>query len=224
VIMRMIKPLYFEAIGTFLLALIVSASGYIGYTISNGNVGLTLFINSVITGIGLYALIVIIRPISGAQFNPIVSLLLRIKGKQTMYQTILYILFQVIGAILGILFMHLLFDLPIIQSSTTVRSSINLWISEFFSSLVLLYVIQKTFDLDDTKTGVLVGLTVMIGYWVTSSTFFANPSLTFARSFTDTFVGIRLSDVGMFILFQLCAVFVVSIIHRIEMNYIVKNK
>lgn len=222
--MRMIKPLYFEAVGTFLLALIVSASGYIGYTISNGNVGLTLFINSVITGIGLYALIAIIRPISGAQFNPIVSLLLRIKGKQTTYQTILYILFQVIGAILGILFMHLLFDLPIVQSSTTVRSSINLWISEFFSSLVLLYVIQKTFDLDDTRTGVLVGLTVMIGYWVTSSTFFANPSLTLARSFTDTFVGIRLSDIGMFILFQLCAVFVVSIIHRIEMNYAIKNK
>lgn len=200
--MRMLKESYFEGVGTFLLALIISASGYFGYVLTNGNNGLALFINSVITGIGLFVLIILFRPLSGAQFNPIVSILLWIKGKQTIQKTISHSILQTIGVIVGVLFMHILFDLPIIQTSSTIRSSMNLWISELFSSIILLFVIIKSFDLNDKETGLLVGSTVMVGYWVTSSTFFANPALTIARSFTDTFVGIRIQDVGMFILFQ----------------------
>lgn len=213
--MRMLKESYFEGIGTFLLALIISASGYFGYVLTNGNNGLALFINSVITGIGLFVLIILFRPLSGAQFNPIVSILLWIKGKQTIQKTITHSILQTIGAIVGVLFMHILFDLPIIQTSSTIRSSMNLWISELFSSIILLFVIIKSFDLNDKETGLLVGSTVMVGYWVTSSTFFANPALTIARSFTDTFVGIRIQDVGMFILFQLLGVIILTLIHRV---------
>lgn len=214
--MRMFKESYFEGIGTFLLALIVSASGYFGYVLTVGNSGVTLLINSVITGVGLFVLIVLFRPLSGAQFNPIVSILLWIKGKQTIQKTITHSILQVIGAIAGVLFMHILFDLPIIQSSSTIRSSLSLWISELFSSLILLFVIIKSFDLNDKETGLLVGSTVMVGYWTTSSTFFANPALTIARSFTDTFVGIRIQDVGMFVLFQLIGILIIAFIHRVE--------
>lgn len=214
--MRVFNQSFFDGIGTFLLALIVSASGYVGSTLTHGNIGLTLLVNSVLTGVGLLLLIVLFRPISGAQFNPIVSLLLWIKGKQTIYQTIFLILFQIIGAILGILFMHVLYDLPILQSSLTVRASLSLWMSELFSSIVLLLVIMRTFELNDKDTGILVGSTVMIGYWVTSSTFFANPALTLARSFTNTFVGIQFSDVSMFIVSQLCAVLLISLLHKVN--------
>lgn len=214
--MRMFKESYFEGVGTFLLALIVSASGYFGYVLTDGNAGVTLLINSIVTGIGLFVLIVFFRPLSGAQFNPIVSILLWIKGKQTLQKTLILSIMQVIGAIFGVIFMHILFDLSIIQSASNVRSSLNLWISELFSSLVLLFVIIKSFELNDKETGMLVGSTVMVGYWVTSSTFFANPALTIARSFTDTFVGIRIQDVGMFVLFQLIAVFILAFIHRVE--------
>jgi len=222
--MRMFKESYYEAIGTFLLALIVSASGYFGYVLTEGNSGITLLINSVVTGVGLYVLIVIFRPLSGAQFNPIVSILLWIKRKQTIQKTIMNSAMQVIGAIAGVLFMHLLFDLTVIQSSVTIRSSLNLWISELFSSLVLLFVIIKTFDLNDNETGTLVGSTVMLGYWVTSSTFFANPALTIARSFTNTFVGIRINDVGMFVLFQLVAVIIIALIYRKELLHSLEKK
>jgi len=211
---RVLKQAYFDGIGTFLLALIVSASGYVGFNLTDGNLGLALLINSVITGVGLFVLIILFRPISGAQFNPIVSLLLWIKGRQSIHQTMFLILFQTIGAILGVLFMHILYDLPIIQSSLTERSLLSLWISELFSSIVLLLIIMKTFELDDKETGILVGSTVMIGYWVTSSTFFANPALTIARSFTNTFVGIQFGDLSMFIICQLCAVLVISFIHK----------
>jgi len=211
---RVFKQSYYDGIGTFLLALIVSTSGYVGFNLTNGNLGLALLINSVITGGGLFVLIVIFRPISGAQFNPIVSLLLWIKGKQSIFQTMILILFQIVGAILGVLFMHILYDLPIIQSSLTERSSLSLWISELFSSIVLLFIIMKTFELDDKETGILVGSTVMVGYWATSSTFFANPALTIARSFTNTFVGIQFSDVSMFIICQLCAVLVIGFVHK----------
>lgn len=214
--MRVFKQAFFDGIGTLLLALIVSVSGFVGSTLTNGNIGLTLLVNSVMTGVGLFVLIVLFRPISGAQFNPIVSLLLWIKGKQTIYQTIIIILFQIIGSVLGILFMHVLYDLPIIQSSLTVRSSFSLWMSELFSSIVLLLVIVKTFELNDKDTGILVESTVMIGYWVTSSTFFANPTLTIVRSFTNTFVGIQFSNVSMFIISQLCAVLVISFIHKVN--------
>jgi len=220
----MFKESYYEAIGTFLLALIVSASGYFGYVLTEGNSGITLLINSVVTGVGLYVLIVIFRPLSGAQFNPIVSILLWIKRKQTIQKTIMNSAMQVIGAIAGVLFMHLLFDLTVIQSSVTIRSSLNLWISELFSSLVLLFVIIKTFDLNDNETGTLVGSTVMLGYWVTSSTFFANPALTIARSFTNTFVGIRINDVGMFVLFQLVAVIIIALIYRKELLHSLEKK
>lgn len=203
--MNLFKKTMYEAIGTGLLSLLISASGYVGYTLSNGNIGFSLLVNSIITGIGLYSLIVYFRPLSGAEFNPLVSFLLVIKGKNSLLEAIIKSLGQVVGAVVGVIFMHLLFDLAIIQSSMTIRSSYTLWISELLSSIILLIVILRTFELNDHQTGMFIGSIVMIGYWITPSTFFVNPALTFARTLTNTFVGIRLIDAFIFILFQCLA-------------------
>lgn len=196
----------YEGIGTAILAFIVSASGFMGYFISNGDNLIALLVNSFITGIGLYCLIVFFRPLSGAQFNPLVSILLWIKGKRSANQVILNIIAQITGAIFGILLMHILYNLPIFQLATIERSSINLGISEFVASIVLLLVILRTSNLSDHLTATFVSLTVVMGIWITSSTFFANPALTIARSLTDTYVGIRIEDVSMFIVFQLLGI------------------
>lgn len=199
----------YEGIGTALLAFIVSASGFMGYLISGGNDFIALIVNSLITGIGLYCLIVLFRPLSGAQFNPLVSILLWVKGKRKTNQTILNIFAQIVGAIFGILLMHILYDLPVFQISTNTRSSLNLGFSEFVSSIVLLLVILRTINFSDTLTAKFVSLTVAVGIWVTSSTFFANPALTIARSLTNTYVGIRFEDVSMFIVFQLLGIMII---------------
>ena len=197
-----------EFIGTALLTLVIAGSGIMGYDLSRGNSGIALLINSIATGIALFILITIFINISGAHFNPLVTLMFWADGEVSNEVLIKYFLSQLTGALLGIIIAHLIFYLPIIQFSTKIRSGYTFWISEFISTIILLFVIKHFSNTNKNLIPMMVALLVATGYLFTSSTFFANPVLTVARSFTDTFVGIYSTDVIGFVIAQLFAALV----------------
>jgi len=205
----MINNKYFaEFIGTALLIMVITGSGIMGYDLSRGNSGIALLINSIATGIALFILITIFINISGAHFNPLVTLMFWADGEVSNEVLIKYFLSQLMGALLGIMITHLIFYLPIIQFSTKIRSGYPFWISEFISTLILLFVIKHFVNTNKNLIPLMVSLIVTLGYLFTSSTFFVNPVLTVARSFTDTFVGIYSTDVIGFVIAQLFAALV----------------
>lgn len=197
-----------EFIGTALLTLVIAGSGIMGYDLSRGNSGIALLINSIATGIALFILITIFINISGAHFNPLVTLMFWADGEVSNEVLIKYFLSQLMGALLGIIITHIIFYLPIIQFSTKIRSGYTFWISEFISTIILLFVIKHFSNTNKNLMPLMVALLVATGYLFTSSTFFANPVLTVARSFTDTFVGIYSTDVIGFVIAQLFAALV----------------
>ncbi|MFZ9204130.1 MAG: aquaporin [Candidatus Fonsibacter ubiquis] len=197
-----------EFIGTALLTLVITGSGIMGYDLSRGNSGIALLINSIATGIALFILITIFINISGAHFNPLVTLMFWADGEVSNEVLIKYFLSQLMGALLGIIITHIIFYLPIIQFSTKIRSGYTFWISEFISTIILLFVIKHFSNTNKNLIPMMVALLVATGYLFTSSTFFVNPVLTVARSFTDTFVGIYSTDVIGFVIAQLFAALV----------------
>ncbi len=197
-----------EFIGTALLLAIVAGSGLMGESLGAGNAAVALLGNSIATGAGLYALIVLLGPISGAHFNPVVSLMFWKLGHLDFKKMLAYWGCQFTGAIAGIWLTHLMFSLPIIQESTKVRTGLGIWISEFVSTLVLLSVIRIGDQEVKDRVPMLVALTVTAGYWFTSSTFFANPAVAVARSLTNTFVGIAPNDIFGFLLAEILAALV----------------
>jgi len=197
-----------EFVGTALLLAIVAGSGLMGESLAAGNAAVALLGNSIATGAGLYALIVLLGPISGAHFNPVVSLMFWKLGHLDFKKMLAYWGCQFTGAIAGIWLTHLMFSLPIIQESTKVRTGLGIWISEFVSTLVLLSVIRIGDQEAKDRVPMLVALTVTAGYWFTSSTFFANPAVAVARSLTNTFVGIAPNDVFGFMLAEILAALV----------------
>jgi glycerol uptake facilitator-like aquaporin len=208
-----------EFIGTALLLAVITGSGIMGETLGVGNAAVALLGNSIATGCGLYVLITLLGPISGAHFNPVVSVMFWRIGDLSRLNLFSYVTVQITGAIAGVWLTHLLFDMPILQQSDNVRNGTGIWVSELVSTLVLLSVIYLDVKvLKDTlakdKIAMLVALTVTAGYWFTSSTFFANPAVTIARSLTNTFVGIAPADILGFILAQLLAVFVLVLLVR----------
>jgi glycerol uptake facilitator-like aquaporin len=214
--MKMNKKLVSEFIGTALLLAVITGSGIMGETLSRNNNAIALLGNSIATGAGLFVLISVLMPISGAHFNPLVSFLDWSNKKLKTNELIKYFICQLVGAISGVLVIHFIFALPIIEVSTHERSGINYYVSEFISTLVLLSVIYFGGKSDKKQIPMLVALTVTCGYWFTSSTFFANPAVTIARSFTDTFVGIQSADVMPFIIAQFLAALVFILIIRIK--------
>jgi glycerol uptake facilitator-like aquaporin len=204
-----------EFIGTALLLAIVAGSGNMGETLGAGNAAVALLGNSIATGAGLFVLIVLLGPISGAHFNPVVSLMFWKLGHLDMKKMFGYWGCQFAGAIAGIWLTHLMFSLPIIQESTKVRTGVGIWVSEIISTLVLLSVIRIGDQEAKDKVPMLVALTVTAGYWFTSSTFFANPAVALARSFTNTFVGIAPNDVyGFWVAEMLAALLMVGLFCR----------
>ena len=153
----------------------------------------------------LFILISVFINISGAHFNPLVTFMFWADGEINNEAFIKYFLSQLIGALLGIIVTHIIFYLPMIQFSTKLRSGYPFWISEFISTFVLLFVIKYFSYTNKNQIPIMVSLLVMAGYFFTSSTFFVNPILTIARSFSDTFVGIHSTDVIGFVLSQLLA-------------------
>ncbi len=200
-----------EFIGTALLLAIIAGSGIMGETLGGGNDAVALLGNSIATGAGLYVLITLLGPISGAHFNPVVSLMFWKLGHIDKSKMVAYWVCQFTGAIAGIWLTHFIFSLPILQESSKVRTGLGMWASEFFSTLVLLSVIYLGDRSAKDRIPMLVALTVTAGYWFTSSTFFANPAVTVARSLTNTFVGIAPADTLGFIAAQIVAVVLLAL-------------
>ena len=199
------KSYFAEFIGTTLLLAVVAGSGLMGETLGAGNAAVALLGNSIATGAGLYVLISSLGPVSGAHFNPVVSLMSWKLGQLDLKKMLGYWACQFSGAITGIWLTHLMFSLPILQESTKVRTGLGIWASEFVSTLVLLAVIRVGDQVAKDKLPMLVALTVTAGYWFTSSTFFSNPAVALARSFTNTFVGIASNNVLEFIVAEAIA-------------------
>ncbi len=201
-----------EYFGTALLLAIVTGSGIMGESLSAGSAAVALLGNSIATGCGLYVLITLLGPISGAHFNPAVSIMFWRAGALNSQTFLGYIAAQVAGAISGVWLTHLLFTMPIIQASAKPRTGLGIWVSEFVATLILLSVIRLGIKYANEKIAMLVAMTVTAGYWFTSSTFFANPAVTLARSLTNTFVGIAPADILGFISAQLLAVILICLI------------
>ncbi len=192
-----------EALGTALLLAIVVGSGIMAERLCGGNIGLALLANAVATGAGLYAIIMMFAPISGAHFNPVVSLYAALNGQLNGQHTLAYIGAQVAGAGLGVMAAHLMFDLPILSLSEQTRTGAAQWWSEAVATFGLLAVIISTSRHQPQHTPMVVALYITAAYWFTASTSFANPAVTLARSLTNTFAGIALVDVWGFIAAQL---------------------
>jgi len=203
-----------EFFGSVLLLAVITGSGIMGESLSAGNAAVALLGNSITTGCGLYVLITLLAPLSGAHFNPVVSIMLWRTGVLNMQTLFGYIFAQFAGAISGVWLTHLMFGLPVIQASTKPRHGLGIWLSELVATLILLCVIRLGVKHANDKVAMLVALTVTAGYWFTSSTFFANPAVTLARCLTNTFVGINPADVAGFVSAQAVAVLLVSILMK----------
>jgi arsenate reductase len=189
-----------EALGTAFLVAMVVGSGIYAQRLSPDDVGLQLLENSIATGAGLVALILAFGSISGAHFNPVVTLADRLLGGMTTGVAIVYAAAQVAGACVGAIVANLMFDLPAVTFSTHTRSSASLWFSELVATFGLLVVILGVVRSGRASVvAFAVGGYIAAAYWFTSSTSFANPAVTIGRSLTDTFAGIAPSSVPAFV-------------------------
>ncbi len=191
-----------EFIGTALLLACVVGSGIMGVNLSGGNDAIALLANAGATAGALYVLIVCLGPISGAHFNPVVSLVMHLRGELRPRDFFAYVLVQILGAIFGVLLAHAMFDLPVLQVGTHVRTGGAQWLSEGVASFGLLLTILLGVRHRPAAVPPLVAAYIFAAYWFTASTSFANPAVTLARSLTTTFAGIRPEDVGGFVLAQ----------------------
>jgi glycerol uptake facilitator-like aquaporin len=192
-----------ELLGSAFLLATVIGSGIMGERLAGGNVAVALLANSLATGAILVVLILIFAPVSGAHFNPAVTLAFGIRRELTWRHAAIYILCQVAGAFVGVWIAHLMFDLPIFQVAMHVRSGPGQWLAEFVATFGLLLTILGCVARAPLAVPYAVGLYVTAAYWFTASTSFANPAVALARAFSDTFAGIAHGGVAAFILAQL---------------------
>jgi glycerol uptake facilitator-like aquaporin len=203
-----------EFFGTAFLVAAVVGSGIMGERLAGGNTAIALLANTIATGAALLALILTFGPISGAHFNPVVTLADAIERGISWADAPLYIAAQCIGGIAGAVAAHLMFGLPWYSLSSHPRSGWPLVFSEFIATFGLLLVIWGCSRLRSQATPFAVAAYITSAYWFTSSTSFANPAVTIARSLSDTFAGIRPSDAPMFILAQLCGALAATLLFR----------
>ena len=201
--MNLWRKLLAEFIGTTLLLAAVVGSGIMGVALAGGNDAVALLANAAATAGALYVLIVLFGPLSGAHFNPVVTLAMRIHGEISSREMAAYVAVQIVAAIVGVMLAHAMFDLPLIQPGTHVRTGAALWISEGVATYGLLLTILLGRRHRPTAIPALVASYIFAAYWFTASTSFANPAVTLARSLTRTFAGIRPGDVSGFVLAQL---------------------
>jgi glycerol uptake facilitator-like aquaporin len=192
-----------EALGTAFLLATVVGSGIMAEDLSGGNVAIALLGNTIPTGAMLFVLITLLGPISGAHFNPAVSLAMCLTNRMSWAQLVPYVACQIAGGIIGVWVAHAMFDLPIFDVSSKLRSGTGQWISEAVASFGLLLTIFGGLRHAAQSIPMLVGLYITAAYWFTASTSFANPAVTLARSLSDTFAGIAPSSVLPFMLAQL---------------------
>jgi glycerol uptake facilitator-like aquaporin len=191
-----------EGLGSAFLLAAVVGSGIMAARLAGGNAALALLCNTLPTGAMLTVLILMLGPISGAHFNPAVSIAAVLRGEMTASSTALYVGAQLIGAIAGVWAAHLMFELPLWQLSATVRTGPSQWLAEAIATFGLLMTILGCSARSPTAVPYAVGLYITSAYWFTASTSFANPAVTIARSLSDTFAGIAPAGVAAFIAAQ----------------------
>ena len=205
------RRLLAEALGTCLLVTTVVGSGIMADSLTE-DVALALLGNTIPTGAILVVLITILGPVSGAHFNPAVSVVMALRGALKWGDLAPFILAQSLGGILGSLVAHGMFDLSILQFSTTARSGGAQWFAEGVATFGLLLTILGALRYRADSVAVLVGLYITAAYWFTASTSFANPAVTLGRAFTDTFAGISPGDVPGFVLAQIAGALLAMVI------------
>jgi glycerol uptake facilitator-like aquaporin len=206
------RQLVAEGVGTMVLLATVIGSGIMAERLAGGNDAVALLGNTIPTGAILYVLITIFGPVSGAHFNPAVTLSFAIRRQISAHRALIFILMQVGGGLCGAMLAHLMFEMPLLQPSQNMRTGGAQWLSEFVATLGLLTVIFGGLRWRPESVPMLVGLYITAAYWFTASTSFANPAVTIARSFTDSFSGIMLAHAPGFILAQLAAACIAPVI------------
>lgn len=206
------QKLLAETLGTALLLATVVGSGIMGAKLAAGSIALALLANSLATGAMLVVLILIFGPLSGAHMNPIVTAALALRRELSWGEAIAYWLAQIAGGIAGVILAHAMFDLPLVQQSATARAGSGQWIAEAVATAGLLMTIFGTRAATPSAIPYAVGLYITAAYWFTASTSFANPAVTLARAFTDTFAGIAPENVAAFIAAQLAGLAAASLI------------
>lgn len=201
----MIRRLTAEWLGTFSLLATVIGSGIMAERLADGNIAIALLGNTIPTGAILVVLILVFGPISGAHFNPAVTLCFALRKEIRAADACLYVAAQIIGGIAGVLVAHVMFDNALIDPSTTARTGIGQWVGEFVATFGLIGTILGCLRSRPDAVPYAVGLYITAAYWFTSSTSFANPAVTIARGFSNTFAGINPADVAAFVAVQLIA-------------------
>ncbi|MEZ5876192.1 MAG: MIP/aquaporin family protein [Hyphomicrobiales bacterium] len=192
-----------EALGTFFLVMAVVGSGIMAQNLAGGNVALALLCNMFATGAVLFVIITIFVAVSGAHFNPAVSLVMWLRGALSRIDMLAYIAVQIVGGCLGAVTAHLMFDLPALQVSETARNGIGQWTGEVIATFGLIATILGCVRFNMAAIAPAVALYITSAYWFTSSTSFANPAVTIARGFSNTFSGIAPHDVPAFLVAEI---------------------
>jgi glycerol uptake facilitator-like aquaporin len=192
-----------ECLGTAFLLAAVVGSGIMAQKLAGGNNALALLCNTLPTGAILAVLILTFSPISGAHFNPAVSVAFALRRELSWPNAVTYIVAQIIGGIIGVWIAHLMFELPVWQVSSNARTGAGQWLAEFVATFGLLLTILGCVARTPSAVPYAVGLYITAAYWFTASTSFANPAVTIARSLSDTFAGIAPTGVAAFIAAQL---------------------
>lgn len=207
-----------ELVGTAFLLATVVGSGIMAETLAGGNIAIALLGNTIPTGAILVVLITMLGPISGAHFNPAVTLVFRLRGEITTALSAQYIVVQILGGLLGVWAAHVMFGLDVVQFSQKARTGGAQWFAELVATFGLVAVILLTIRAKASAVPMAVGLYITAAYWFTASTSFANPAVTIARGFSNSFAGIRPVDVLPFIAAQLAGAFLAWIYCRWQMG------
>jgi glycerol uptake facilitator-like aquaporin len=200
-----------EALGTALLLAVVVGSGIMAERLSGGNAAIALLANALATVGGLYILIEVFGPLSGAHFNPAVSLVMAARGAMPRSLLVPYVVAQLVGAMLGAWLAHAMFDMSIVQFSSKVRSGAGQWIAEAVATFGLLLVILRA---PASRVAAMVATYIGAAYWFTASTSFANPAAAFGRMFSDSFAGIAPSSVMGFVAAELVGAGIAVLVHK----------
>ena len=205
------QRLFGELLGTALLLAVVIGSGLMAERLSGGNVAVALLANTLATVGGLYVLIEVFGPVSGAHFNPAVSLAMALRGELPWTRLAGYVPAQLLGAALGAVLAHAMFDLPLLQVSSRLRTGTGQWIAEAVATAGLLLVILRA---PQARVAAMVAAYIGAAYWFTASTSFANPAAVFGRMFSDSFAGIAPASAPAFMLAEVLGAGLGLLLHR----------
>ncbi|MGL6290768.1 MAG: aquaporin [Silanimonas sp.] len=216
--MSLPRRLLAEGLGTALLLAGVVGSGVMAVALADGNDAVALLANAGATAGLLYVLIVLLGPISGAHFNPAVTMVMALRRELAARDATAYVVVQGLGAVAGVVLAHAMFDLELLQPGTRVRTGAAQWLSEGVATFGLLLTILLGARQRPAALPVLVAAYIFAAYWFTASTSFANPAVTLARALTQTFAGIRPEDVGGFVVAQLAGALLAMLVAKIVAN------